>query len=199
TEERVNPQAPTPGDKAEQAIGEKTDHPVEKGRSRFNKWSGLGKKRAEGEEKAAEDDEKAAEKKAANPPKGKGRSAHAYQFGNTIIVEDEDGEVIKKYSIPANDKPEAHAPVRRGLNRMGTWFGQEEEGEASQTAKKTAADEWLADDGLRFTLANDEEVGKRGVNHKGRRMTKQEFAERLRGLGPKARQSVVEETDVPER
>ncbi|CEL08771.1 Putative Sodium ion/proton exchanger (Eurofung) [Aspergillus calidoustus] len=199
TEERVNPQGPTPGDKAEQAIGEKTDHPVEKGRSRFNKWFGLGKKRAEGEEKAAEDDEKAAEKKAANPPKGKGRSAHAYQFGNTIIVEDEDGEVIKKYSIPANDKPEAHAPVRRGLNRMGTWFGQEEEGEASQTAKKTAADEWLADDGLRFTLANDEEVGKRGVNHKGRRMTKQEFAERLRGLGPKARQSVVEETDVPER
>ncbi|KAL3496209.1 alkali metal cation/H+ antiporter Nha1 C terminus-domain-containing protein [Aspergillus germanicus] len=197
-EEKVNPQGPTPGDKAEQAIGEKTDHPVDKGRSRLNKWFGLGKKRAEGEEKTAEDDEKTAEKKAAKPPKGKGRSAHAYQFGNTIIVEDEDGEVIKKYSIPANDKPEAHAPVRRGLNRMGTWFGQEEEGEASQTAKKTAADEWLADDGLRFTLANDEEVGKRGVNHKGRRMTKQEFAERLRGLGPKARQSVVEETDVPE-
>ncbi|KAJ0419862.1 alkali metal cation/H+ antiporter Nha1 C terminus-domain-containing protein [Aspergillus carlsbadensis] len=199
TEEKLNPQGPTPGDKAEQTIGEKTDHPVDKGRSRFNKWFGLGRKQAEGEEKNAEDAEKAAEKKAAKPPKGKGRSAHAYQFGNTIIVEDEDGEVIKKYSIPANDKPETHDPVRRGLNRMGTWFGQEEEGETSQPAKKTAADEWLADDGLRFTLANDEEVGKRGVNHKGRRMTKQEFAERLRGLGPKARQSVVEETDVPER
>ncbi|KAL2808243.1 alkali metal cation/H+ antiporter Nha1 C terminus-domain-containing protein [Aspergillus granulosus] len=194
-ERTVNPQggqSPTPGDKAEQAIGEKTGHPVEHGRSRFNKWFGLG-------QKTSEDDENAAEKKAAKTPKGKGRSAHAYQFGNTIIVEDEDGEVIKKYSIPANDKPESNAPVRRGLTRMGTWFGQEEEGEASQAAKRTAADEWLADDGLRFTLANDEEVGKRGVNHKGRRMTKQEFAERLRGLGPKARQSVVEETDVPER
>ncbi|KAL3467715.1 alkali metal cation/H+ antiporter Nha1 C terminus-domain-containing protein [Aspergillus heterothallicus] len=201
TEQKINPQGghqPTPGDKAEQAIGEKTGHPVEKGRSRFNKWLGLGKKRAEGDEKNEAEDEKAAEKKAAKTSKGKGRSAHAYQFGNTIIVEDEDGEVIKKYSIPANDKLETNDPVRRGLTRMGTWFGQEEEGEASQAAKKTAANEWLADDGLRFTLANDEEVGKRGVNHKGRRMTKQEFAERLRGLGPKARQSVVEETDVPE-
>ncbi|KAL2851575.1 alkali metal cation/H+ antiporter Nha1 C terminus-domain-containing protein [Aspergillus pseudoustus] len=201
-EEKINPQggqSPTPGDKAEQAIGEKTGHPVEKGRNRFNKWFGPGKKRAEDDEKTGKDDEEAAQKKEAKTPKGKGRSAHAYQFGNTIIVEDEDGEVIKKYSIPANDKPEMSDPVRRGLTRMGTWFGQEEEGEASQTTKKTAADEWLADDGLRFTLANDEEVGKRGVNHKGRRMTKQEFAERLRGLGPKARQSVVEETDVPER
>jgi hypothetical protein len=29
---------------------------------------------------------------------------HAYQFGNTIIVEDEDGEVVKKYELPAPEK-----------------------------------------------------------------------------------------------
>jgi hypothetical protein len=35
----------------------------------------------------------------ADSAKPKPRSAHAYQFGNTIIVEDEDGEVIKKYTF----------------------------------------------------------------------------------------------------
>ncbi|KAL5336354.1 alkali metal cation/H+ antiporter Nha1 C terminus-domain-containing protein [Aspergillus crustosus] len=185
---------PTKGEELEKKISEKADHPVEKGRGRLNRWFGWGK------EREAETSETPESASTPNPPKGKGRSAHAYQFGNTIIVEDEDGEVIKKYSIPHhNEKPEVdNAPVRRGLVRMGTWFGKEEEAESSQAPKKTTASEWLADDGLRFTLANDETVGKRGVEHKGRRMTKQQFAEQLRGLPPRARQSVVEETDIPE-
>ena len=37
------------------------------------------------------------------------RSARAYQFANTIIVEDEDGEVIKKYTIPSSPKKETGA------------------------------------------------------------------------------------------
>ncbi|KAI9375604.1 alkali metal cation/H+ antiporter Nha1 C terminus-domain-containing protein [Aspergillus egyptiacus] len=188
----------TKGERLESLVGQKTGHPVDKGRSRFGKWFGLGKRRVEGSGKT--DAGMPTEEDTPKPkaPKGKGRSAHAYQFGNTIIVEDEDGEVIKKYSIPSNDNPEANKPALGGLKRMGTWFGQEQ-GEQSQAAKKAAADEWLADDGLRFTLANDDEVGKRGVQHRGRRMTKHEFAEQIRGLGARARQSVVEETDVPER
>ncbi|KAL4931895.1 Na+/H+ antiporter Nha1 [Aspergillus undulatus] len=193
-------QQPTVGDKVEEAVGEKTNHPVEKGRRSFGKWFGFGKQKKDEAEQPEEEEEKTAKKEqSAKPPKGKGRSAHAYQFGNTIIVEDEDGEVIKKYSIPSSDKTESkgNVPVRRGLTRMGTWFGQEKEGESSgQAAKKNNADEWLADDGLRFTLANDDEVGKRGVEHKGKRMTKQQFAEQIRGLAPKARQSVVEESDA---
>ncbi|KAL4916620.1 alkali metal cation/H+ antiporter Nha1 C terminus-domain-containing protein [Aspergillus aurantiobrunneus] len=191
-------QQPTAGEQLEEAVGKKTDHPVEKGRRKLGRWLGLGKQRADETGKPGE--EKAKGKPTPQPPKGKGRSAHAYQFGNTIIVEDEDGEVIKKYSIPSSEKPETKtaAPVRRGLTRMGTWFGMEEEGEASQAGKKAQENEWLADDGLRFTLANDDVVGKRGVEHKGQRMTKQQFAEQIRGLGPKARQSVVEQSDVPQ-
>ncbi|KAL4807521.1 alkali metal cation/H+ antiporter Nha1 C terminus-domain-containing protein [Aspergillus unguis] len=200
TPEEHKPEAseeqPTAGDQIEKTVSEKAKH------KKFGRWLGFGKKKAAETEKPSE--EGAAEEsasKAAKAPKGKGRSAHAYQFGNTIIVEDEDGEVIKKYSIPSGDKPEtkANAPVRRGLTRMGTWFGMEEQGEASQGGKKTQANEWMADDGLRFTLATDDQVGKRGVEHKGKRMTKQQFAEQIRGLGPKARQSVVEESDAPER
>ncbi|PYH73259.1 Na+/H+ antiporter Nha1 [Aspergillus vadensis CBS 113365] len=192
----------TEGEEIEQAIGEKTGHPLDKARKRFGQWIGLGKGRAEDQEaKEARktEEKKKAEEASKKPAKAKGRSAHAYQFGNTIIVEDEDGEVIKKYSIPSGDKPETDAPVRRGLTRMGTWFGMEEEGETSQAARKAAQDDWLADDGLRFTLADDNDVGKRGVEHKGRRMTKHEFAQQIRNLGPKARRDVVEETDAPER
>ncbi|KAL4944395.1 hypothetical protein BDV06DRAFT_187523 [Aspergillus oleicola] len=191
---------PTIGDQVEETVGEKTDHPIDKGRRRFGKWFSFGKQRDDTEKDDEKKEAAKEQEQSAKPAKGKGRSAHAYQFGNTIIVEDEDGEVIKKYSIPSSDKPESkgNAPVRRGLVRMGTWFGKEEEGESSAAAnKKSSANEWLADDGLRFTLANDDEVGKRGVEHKGKRMTKQQFAEQIRGLAPKARQSVVEESDAP--
>ncbi|KAL4762174.1 Na+/H+ antiporter Nha1 [Aspergillus foveolatus] len=187
---------PTAGEQLEKTVGDKAK------RRRFGQWLGFGKERSENQEqKDAKTEKQSVEKADPKAPKGKGRSAHAYQFGNTIIVEDEDGEVIKKYSIPSADKSEAkgNAPVRRGLVRMGTWFGKEEEGEPSQAGKKTHEDEWLADDGLRFTLANDETVGKHGISHKGRRMTKQEFADQIRNLGPKARQSIVEESDAPKR
>ncbi|PWY69122.1 hypothetical protein BO70DRAFT_150193 [Aspergillus heteromorphus CBS 117.55] len=199
---RSQPHGRNEGEEIEEAVAEKTGLTLDKVRKRFGQWAGFGRRP---EEQPTNDGKQPTEKKTDEAPrkstKGKGRSAHAYQFGNTIIVEDEDGEVLTKYSIPSADKDESDAPVRRGLTRMGTWFGMEEEGESSQAArtKKSAQDAWLADDGLRFTLADDNDVSKRGVEHKGRRMTKHEFAQQIRNLGPKARRDVVEETDAPER
>lgn len=199
---RSQPHEKTEGEQIQHAVGDAAGPSLGKARKQFGKWVGWGKGR--GEQAESKEAKKAAEKKSTEsgkPAKPKARSAHAYQFGNTIIVEDEDGEVIKKYSIPAAGKVEGGAPGRRGLGRMGTWFGKDGEAETSQAAqnKKTSKDEWLADDGLRFTLANDDEVSKRGVGHKGRRMTKHEFAEQIKNLDPKARRQLVEETDVPER
>ncbi|KAE8348228.1 alkali metal cation/H+ antiporter Nha1 C terminus-domain-containing protein [Aspergillus coremiiformis] len=198
---RSQPHAKTEGEEVKQALEEKTGHPLERARKRFGQWIGLGKGRVQEEDD--QEAEEATEKKQQAPAadkesKGKSRSAHAYQFGNTIIVEDEDGEVIKKYSIPSTEKPEAGAPVRRGLTRMGTWFGMEGEGEPSQGDKKAVEDDWLADDGLRFTVAEDDNIGKQGSGHKGRRMNKHEFVQQLRNLGPKARRDLVEETDAPQ-
>lgn len=46
--------------------------------------------------------------------------ARAYQFGNTIIVEDEDGEVVKKYELPPQQRPEGQqGAVSQGLKYMG--------------------------------------------------------------------------------
>ncbi|KAG0648973.1 Na(+) H(+) antiporter [Hyphodiscus hymeniophilus] len=53
--------------------------------------------------------------------------ALAYQFGNTIIVEDEDGEVVKTYELPSKPRkeedPSVGAPIRQGVKRVGTWTG----------------------------------------------------------------------------
>jgi Na(+)/H(+) antiporter len=198
------------GEEAKQAIAEKAGLSSGKARKGWTSWIGLGK-----------DKETSAQEKPpkADTPKPKHRSAHAYQFGNTIIVEDEDGEVIKKYTIPSNDKgpkpkpppeeepaaPPGHAPIRRGLTRMGTWFGMEEEGESSQAgakktkpAPRTETDDWTTDDGLRFTLAQNTEIdASGGIGHKGRRMNKLEFFQQLKGLDAKERRDVVQQTDAP--
>lgn len=207
----TQPHTKTEGEK----IKEKATGPFQKARERFSQWTGLGKGRAqEGPERPEEEPEdedeaearKAAEakkkKEAAQKAKSKTRSAHAYQFGNTIIVEDEDGEVIKKYSIPsATDEPEVTKPVRRGLTRMGTWFGMEdqqpESSKAAQENKKVKEDEWMADDGLRFTVADNDDVENKGVSHKGRRMNKHEFVKQIQNLGPRARRDMVQESDAP--
>lgn len=44
--------------------------------------------------------------------------ARAYQFGNTIIVEDEDGEVVKKYELPSQ-RAEGSGAMSQGLKYMG--------------------------------------------------------------------------------
>jgi NhaP-type Na+/H+ or K+/H+ antiporter len=194
----------TEGEMIQQKVGDKAGHPYTKARERISQWTGFGKpKPKEPEGKPVKG--KPVEEEPKKPTMAKPRSAHAYQFGNTIIVEDEDGEVIKKYNIPETEDLEQAAPsgaaegyVRRGLKRMGTWFGKEEQPESSQAAQKKAEeDDWLVDDGLRFTVAHDQDVSERGVKHRGSRMNKQEFIRQIKNLEPKARRDMVQESDAP--
>lgn len=132
--------------------------------------------------------------------------ARAYQFGNTIIVEDEDGEVLKKYDIPSPQKkakPEGSAQdppsTRKKLERMGTFGlagrnkaqqgqGGDDAAEKDKKKKKRQDDEDEADDArLRFT-----------VGAGGRRMSKHEFIKQVAQLDPKARARFVEESDLPQ-
>ena len=201
------------GEELKEALDKKAGHPLEKTRSKWSSWMGRSGKEEQGKEKPAEKPKE--EKPKADSAKPKHRSAHAYQFGNTIIVEDEDGEVLKKYTIPG-DKPSRPKPaqheteagpsrpqLKRGISRMGTWFGKEEDGKPSQAEQKrpaprTKTEDWATDDGLRFTLAQSQEVDSEGISHKGRRMNKQEFFQQLRGLDSKARRDVVHQSDAPE-
>jgi Na(+)/H(+) antiporter len=148
----------------------------------------------------------------AEPPKAqrpdKRGPALAYQFGNTIIVEDEDGEVIKKYDIPAQhkDRPgvdrkgsmaETSGRAMQSLRRMGTYVGvpahkQHEsepstktQGTAESKKKKPILDE--DDERIRFT-----------VTAGGRRMSKAEFIQQMSSMDPKARAKFIQDSNVPE-
>jgi len=139
------------------------------------------------------------------------RPARAFRFGRTIIVEDEDGEVIKKYDIPSPEKPEKSennqverkqsnldlAKARQGLTRMSTWLGvgqAKKDGEAGPSRTRPQAQRnkstFLDDDDdsrIRFT-----------VNGDSHRMNKADFIKQIQALDPKARAAVVEDSDVPE-
>ena len=143
--------------------------------------------------------------------------ALAFQYGNTIIVEDEDGEVLKKFDIPQQrqrpDMEHMHSftpdKPRDRLRQMGQYFGmgdfgksadkrpQEVEQEAgpsslaeySLTRKRTKQEvEQEEDDkNLRFTISAG-----------GRRMSKAEFIEQMQRMDPKTRARAVEDSDAPD-
>ncbi|KAF2468951.1 uncharacterized protein BDR25DRAFT_357301 [Lindgomyces ingoldianus] len=194
--------------KAVEAIKEGVEHPgrFQHMRKRMESFSGRAGRRGE--------DEEPTPPPRAHKPVQKRGPALAYQFGNTIIVEDEDGEVLKKYDIPApsKDRPgidrkssmaETGGRAMQSLRKMGTYVGipnhlqgPEESGPsgtsgASPDAKKrkpASGDEKDDDDDrIRFT-----------VTAGGRRMSKAEFIQQMQNLDPKARAKLVEDSDVPE-
>lgn len=77
-------------------------------------WSYKGIKQKIGDWRA-EELEKRKEKHKSNR---RHEPARAYQFGNTIIVEDEDGEVVKKYQLPS-EKSDNPGYVHQSLKYMG--------------------------------------------------------------------------------
>ncbi|KAH0558531.1 hypothetical protein GP486_004812 [Trichoglossum hirsutum] len=126
--------------------------------------------------------------------------ALAYQFGNTIIVEDQDGEVVKKYDIPPATRPDynrksSHIGTeaqRQALHRMGTWVGlgkkdadTGEPGEIQPRKRDDGDGNGDDDDRVRFTLDD------------GRRFSKADFIKEIQHLDPKARYKATEGSNVP--
>lgn len=145
-------------------------------------------------------------------PEHKRVPALAYQFGNTIIVEDEDGEVIRKYDIPSATKTgkdgrpvpqrgqsmiDSSSRAIQGLKRMGTHMGVPAYTEAGPSGtgasdnnnnkKKKAGEDDDEDDGLRFTVTAD-----------GRRMSKREFIQQMSRMNPKDRANFVQSSNAPD-
>lgn len=201
---KYHPHEKTEGEEIEkevEKVAAHSTHAYETMMKKFSNWKGWGKK--DGEVGAVE----------AQPHQQKRGAAHAYQFGNTIIVEDEDGEVIKKYDIPPAARGRGRGgaqntggsldmkPMRQGFKRMGTWAGiggkddaEAVSGEGDESGapsnkhkrkKSTAVDP--DDDRIRFTVGTG-----------GRRMSKQDFITQISQLDPRARVAAVEESDVPE-
>lgn len=99
------------GEEALEGAEDAVEHPEKHFRQMFKGWGGFGKK-GDGEQPP----KKQKEEQKRGP-------AHAYQIGNTIIVEDEDGEVIRKYDIPREEQEPSRYNMRENMQRMGTWMG----------------------------------------------------------------------------
>ena len=193
----------TEGEELEKMVSAGAGHPGETSK-RFLKSLGDGWTGWRGKEKGSEPDSKP------KAPEHKRGPAHAYQFGNTIIVEDEDGEVVKKYDLP--QQPKQRRGVRGGvqdgvghfnakpmLKRAGTWVGiggnagdpprEEPAAEASGQGKKRRKQSIVDpdDDRIRFTVGTS-----------GRRLSKADFIQQIQAMDPKARVQAVEESDIPE-
>jgi sodium/hydrogen antiporter len=123
--------------------------------------------------------------------------ARAYTFGNTVIVEDEDGEVIKQYQIPNPARVQVERKASFGgsgagklsrdlMQKMGYNIGGntpnsavgEQGGAGPSDDRKKIPDD---DANIRFTMSS------------GRRLKKDEFIEEIQKLDPKARARLVEE------
>ena len=205
---KYHPHEKSEGEEMEKDVQQLVGHPEKHARNILKKWHGFGRANQEGEPSKA---------KQKPPSQQKRGPAHAYQYGNTIIVEDEDGEVVKEYSLPNPEKKKketldpsktsdsvSHPQARRGLQRMGTWVGRKDPAAAIQPSsvggepgekgpnkrKLSKALDKLADDDddrIRFTVESG-----------GRRMSKQDFIRSIQQLDPKARCEVVEESNAPE-
>ena len=201
---KFHPHERNEGEELEQKASATLEHPEQASRKMLKKLGGWdGWKRKDKESAGPSEPEKVA-------PEHKRVPAHAYQFGNTVIVENEDGEVVKKYELPSQPKRRGvrggvqdgpghfdMKPMRQGLKRMGTWagFGDKEgvsgsdiQGEGSGQPKKRKQSIVDPDDErIRFTVGTG-----------GRRMSKQDFIKQIQDMDPRARIETVEESDIPE-
>lgn len=144
--------------------------------------------------------------------------ALAYQFGNTIIVEDEDGEVVKKYQLPkseATGEPGSSRPKpsRLGsMGRLGGMLGKAENTDGTPTEPSKVMqgiNKWSGLNAIKdtqiFDLAKKTNKDETEDDHirftiggdSGRRLTKQDFFNEIRSLDPKARAAVLEKSDAP--
>ncbi|KAI1630551.1 alkali metal cation/H+ antiporter Nha1 C terminus-domain-containing protein [Biscogniauxia mediterranea] len=144
--------------------------------------------------------------------------ARAYQFGNTIIVEDEDGEVVKKYDLPAEPN-DGKDYVASSLKYMGMGGLVNKEGKAGESSQSSPQDPpvrpttkptfsgWggfgragAADQRKKGPVAGTVDRGDdleddRGIRFTiggvGRRMTKDDFLREVQKLDARTRRDVV--------
>ncbi|KAI9646658.1 Na+/H+ antiporter [Ciborinia camelliae] len=186
----------------------------EKAHKKFGKIMGVWRNKDETKEHKTGESSKG--KKGKEPHKTRG-PALAYQYGRSIIVEDEDGEVVKTYELPpdlSTKAPRNGEPsvVRQGINRMGTWTGLAgNKADDSKTGATTAEPprQGIARMGTwnfgknpqnsddKETEEDDDRRIRFTIGGAGRRLTKEDFLKEIQGLDPKARCEIVEESDAP--
>ncbi|KAH8668247.1 alkali metal cation/H+ antiporter Nha1 C terminus-domain-containing protein [Tricladium varicosporioides] len=201
----------TPHGRAPQVPTKKSDAAPHDDEASLHGYQGLKKKLGALRHKGEEESPKSQPQKKRGP-------ALAYQFGNTIIVEDEDGEVVKKYDLPPstrNTKEGESKHARQRMANMTAWTGfgpKKPEGKAGESST-TGAAQPSTHSAVRQGLARmgtwvgqkpeeDDEEDDRHIRFTiggaGRRLTKEDFLREIQSLDPKARSEIVEHSDAPD-
>lgn len=192
-----------------EAHSDKPEEQPTETKAKANTWKGMRQKIRSMNQSRKDANEKAQRQKmhGDNPPKR--APARAFRFGRTIIVEDEDGEVIKKYDIPA---PESEGLDRRQsyvdpektkqrLTKMGRALGVSRGGDITEEGQPSRPGLTSRKSSKRVPGQSDEDDDRHirfTVDGQDRRMSKTEFIKSIEGLNPKARMQLVEESDAPE-
>lgn len=180
----------TPGEQTGETVKQKSGLSYQALRERLGEWA-AGIKGKTTTTTTTPTGGKAVEKP--QPEKRTRQSARAYQFGNTIVIEDENGEVIKTYTIPGQPSIPGKE-TQLWLKGISKWVGMGD-GEPSQRPNENEED----DDGLRFTVAQDpRDKDRPGIPvSQGRRMSKQDFIREISKLDSRARRTLAGESDAP--
>lgn len=151
--------------------------------------------------------------------------ARAYQFGNTIIVEDEDGEVVKKYVLPS-EKPDKEGGdfMSQSLKYMGmgslvksgkeTAAGEAsgEGGPATARPRLASVSTWAGALGLptggdssalkaKKREGEDEDDDRHirfTIGGVGQRMTKADFIQEMKKYDKSTRREILEQSNAPD-
>lgn len=136
------------------------------------------------------------------------RPAVAYRIGDSVIVEDEDGEVIKRYKLPKGGKQKQRLeeiPPRPALARHGSAvaaWGQKIMGQAKKVVNQGDVEEEGDDEDdakTVYSMRRDGPSDKKNHPHmhfrmhdeSGKRLNKQEFLKELQRMDPHARASIT--------
>ncbi|KAI1822981.1 alkali metal cation/H+ antiporter Nha1 C terminus-domain-containing protein [Xylaria intraflava] len=113
--------------------------------------------------------------------------ARAYQYGKTIIVEDEHGEVVKKYDLPAEPGESSKDYVATGLKYMGIGglMGPTDGGIKSRKPPQDGSQAQKAGSSANITDDQNEEEDRRirfTISGAGKRMNKDDFLKEVQKL-----------------
>ncbi|RKF65463.1 Na antiporter 1 [Golovinomyces cichoracearum] len=137
--------------------------------------------------------------------------ALAYQFGNTLILEDEDGEVLKTYELPSTRPKQftgEQATASQGVNKVGNWMNAKSTGSESKSENfarqgksrwglgKKKPNERSAED---IEEEDDDKLIRFTIRGKGARLTKEELIRELQSLDPKTRSNVIRESELSKK
>ncbi|OAA57278.1 Cation/H+ exchanger [Cordyceps fumosorosea ARSEF 2679] len=141
--------------------------------------------------------------------------AHAYQFGNQIIVEDKDGEVVKTYQLPSSkSSQESSAVLGSSLKYLGLGaLARQNEKDPQASAEEGAAGDeepipsrsrWTAVRRMTGTAPgessrdNDDDDDDHNIRFTiggvGRRMNKEDFIKEVQKLDSITRKEVAEQS-----